>query len=179
MSKNEGVEVKVKSSDAVLKALAKLKKTEVLVGIPADSEPREDTPLTNATLGFIHENGSPASGIPARPFLVPGVAHGRPEIREHLEAAVKAAYRGKARESSAELERAGSVAESAVKREITTADFAPLKASTIARRNASRNTTSKRSNEDVRSDEFGQGIRPLINTGQLRNSITYIVKGGK
>ena len=178
MSTNEGVEVKVKSSDAVLKALAKLKKTEVLVGIPEGST-REDTPLTNAELGFIHENGSPASGIPARPFLVPGVAHGRPEIREHLEAAVKAAYRGKARESSAELEQAGSVAESAVKKEISTADFAPLKPSTIANRNKSRGTVGKRENEKAGSEEFGQSVRPLINIGWLRDSITHLVKGGK
>lgn len=178
MSKNEGVEVKVKSSDAVLKALAKLKKTEVLVGIPEGST-REDTPLTNAELGFIHENGSPASGIPARPFLVPGVTHGFPEIRKNLEAAVKAAYRGKVGMSMKLLDQAGTAGASAVEKEISTADFAPLKPSTIANRNKSRGTVGKRENEKAGSEGFGQGIRPLINIGRLRDSITHIVKGGK
>lgn len=57
----------------VLATMAQLVKKDVLVGIP-DSAPEreEDTPLSNAQIGYILDNGSPKANIPARPFLVPG-----------------------------------------------------------------------------------------------------------
>ena len=51
-----------------------------------------------------------------------------------------------------------------------TADFEPLKPRTIANRNRSRLTQGTRENEME-----GVGIRPLINTGQLRDAIDGVV----
>lgn len=57
--------------------LKELTKDKVFVGVP-DGGGRDDGKMTNAQLAYIHENGSPARGIPARPFLVVGVTEARP-----------------------------------------------------------------------------------------------------
>lgn len=69
-----------------------------------------------------------------------------------------------------ELERLAICSASAVKNYMQTADFEPLKPRTIANRNRSRLTKGTRENEME-----GLGIRPLINTGQLRDAIDGVV----
>jgi hypothetical protein len=55
----------------LLANIEQLTKSELFVGIPEDS--LRDTDITNSALGYIHEFGSPANNIPARPFLYPGI----------------------------------------------------------------------------------------------------------
>jgi hypothetical protein len=58
----------------------------------------------------------------------------------------------------------GALAAGEVKREFTTADFAPLKQSTI----------------DARKRKFGKASsRPLVATGNLRQSITWVEAGSE
>lgn len=68
------------------------------------------------------------------------------------------------------LQRLAIRSASAVKSYMQTADFEPLKPRTIANRNRSRLTQGTRENEME-----GVGIRPLINTGQLRDAIDGVV----
>jgi hypothetical protein len=58
----------------VIEAISQLSNKDVLVGIPDSAPERTDTPITNAQIGYVMETGSPAHNVPARPFLVPGVA---------------------------------------------------------------------------------------------------------
>ena len=57
----------------VLKSIHTLETNRVLVGIPQEKNARNDGQMTNASIGYIQENGSSANNIPARPFLIPGV----------------------------------------------------------------------------------------------------------
>lgn len=156
-------------------ALKKLKKSVVLVGIAKDSEndARADGGPNNHLLGFVHEFGSPAANIPARPFLVPGVESVKETIANGLGESMKAALKDDEKTSDDLLEKVGLQAVSGVKNYLTTADFEPLKPATIANRNRSRGTIGKREEE-----ETGNGkIQPLINTGALRDAIdAYVVK---
>lgn len=87
------------STDETLKAveasIAELKKHEVLVGVPQEKSSRQGGKATNAELLFIHTNGSPARGIPARPVLKPAIADDKERIGEMLGKAVDAATSGK------------------------------------------------------------------------------------
>lgn len=133
----------------------------VLIGIPGENAGRKDGPISNAALGYIHENGSPARNIPARPFLVPGVQEVAPKAVETLE---KFAAKGLEDPSAVDkgLNAAGLMAQAAVKNRIrNSVGFAPLSEATLAER--------KRTGK--------QGTKPLIRTGQLLNSITYVVRG--
>lgn len=140
----------------------------VLVGIPASEsyrrpepgEPPSATPINNADLGYIHEMGSPAANIPARPFLVPGVQSARERLGGLYESAARAILAGRVATASEAHARAGLIASAAVKTKITEGPFTPLAPLTLANRKRRGRT----------------GTRPLIDTGQLRNAITYVIR---
>jgi hypothetical protein len=158
--------VETKSQTAQFrKALDGLLKREVLVGIPAsnaarDPEPGEHTAATNALLGYVHEYGSPAKNIPARPFLHPGIANARADIEVHMKKAGQLALAGKPEEIGQELEKVGLIAQISVQKKITDGPFEPLKPATLAARRARGRT----------------GTAPLLDTGQLRRAISYVVR---
>lgn len=146
---------------ALLKAMSLLVQSEVLVGIPAESTERsEGDAINNATLGYIHETGAPAAGIPARPFLVPGVAAAEEDVADQLAKGATAALAGDKTGIDQRLHAAGLVAETSVKNTLNAGVEPALADSTIAAR-ARRGRT---------------GTVPLIDTGKLRNSITHVVR---
>ena len=133
----------------------------VLIGIPDANAGRKDGPMTNAALGYIHENGSPARNIPARPFLIPGVEEAAPKA---IDAMKKFAAHGLTDPAAVDkgLNAAGLIAQASVKNRIrNSVGFAPLSEATLAER--------KRTGK--------KGTKPLIRTGQLMNSLTYVVRG--
>ncbi len=153
----------------------------VLVGIPSDAKARkkikaanpnsggENRQPTNAEIGYINEFGSPAQNIPARPFLGPGVTKEKDNIGKILKSyLVKEIEEPKTADK--ELNKAGLVAVASVKKTIVAGEgMRPISARTYAERIARR---KRGTNENV-------GDKPLIDTGQLLNSITYVVKGNK
>ena len=165
----------------VIKSIGALAKMDVLVGIPESENSRDDDAPNNATLGYIHEHGSPANNIPARPFLVPGVAEAKGKYRPRLEAAAKLALDGKLKESLRQLDSAGIAAENSAKRKINSGDFVPLSEATLRVR-ASRGRVGAAAELERRAEGLPAGTelaKPLIDTGQLRNSITHVVREKK
>jgi phage gpG-like protein len=153
-------------TDNVAKVLASIQELagkQVMVGIPASKAEREEgdtEPINNAQLGYIHEYGAPASNIPARPFLIPGVAHAQDSINNHLQKAVKAAMSGDDEKVDVELNATGLIAQAGARNEINNGNFEALSARTLVDRRKRGRTGSK----------------PLIDTGQLRNAITYVIR---
>lgn len=166
----------------VVRSINNLVKKDVLVGIPdttAERNQDEDSgPINNATLGYIHENGSPARNIPARPFLVPGVADAQERIEQRLNKAAKAALGNQRRKSDDELEAAGMIARDSVKRKINSGEFEPLSEATLRARAAKGRKGAKAELESRAQGNApnNDNARPLIDTGQLRNSINYVVR---
>lgn len=154
------------TKDDVAKVLANIQAMtgkELLVGIPAEKTARKGEPITNASLGYIHENGSPARNIPARPFLVPGVKKATPKAIAAMKQLAGEALLDRNATDKA-LNAAGLVCQAQVKRQIVSQDgFTALKAGTIAARRRS----------------GAKGTKALIRTGQLLNSITYVVREKK
>lgn len=159
---------------------------EVLIGIPESSGAREDGPVNNATLGYVHEFGSPAHNIPARPFLIPGVEKATPGAIGDLKVATELALAGDKAGAERAMYRAGARAMNAAKAEISSNVPPPLKPATIRNRNRSRGTLSKRPEEEhygqlidsgmpAEGAQAATGIISLINTGSLRNALTYVL----
>lgn len=144
----------------VMNTIFKLPTKDVLVGIPADKGQRKGGDLSNAVLGYIHENGAPEVNIPARPFLLPGVRDACEQITKLFKTGGQAALKGDEEGMNKALHAAGLVAMSSVQRRITNGPFLPLKPSTLRARQRRGRT----------------GTKPLIDTGQLRRSITYVVR---
>ena len=142
----------------LLRRLAAVAQRDVLVGVPA-GEARDDGP-TNAEIGYQNEFGSPANNIPARPHLLPGVAAVQDKVATRLTQAADAAASGRVSDAERHLHAAGLLAQNSVRRTLTTTAYRPLSERTLAERRARGRT----------------GTKPLIDTGQYRRSITYIVR---
>lgn len=169
--------VEKKRSKDYLKRLKGVANARVMVGIPKSTTAREGNEPTNAEIAYINEHGSIGQGIPPRPFMSVGMKKARPEIKRHFFNAAHLATQGNKQGAMAQLEQAGMAGASAVKLAIVDGDFVPLSPYTIKNRHKQRLTKSKRKGEKDDAN-FGVNVKPLINTGQLLQSITYVVKKG-
>jgi len=155
--------------NALRDALAFLKNSRVLIGIPAASGGSDD--LTNAELAFLHSNGSPVNHIPPRPFLEPAIEQAKEDIAQRMKAAVEAAVSGNTGEAMDELDKAGLYGENAAKEYFTGGHFAPNAPITVEG-GWMRNRVSGR---PVKVKGKGSST-PLIDTGSLRSSITHVIE---
>lgn len=113
---------------------------------PADGE--------NADIGLIHEYGAPKAGIPARPFLSQTFRNRRVELVAIQAKIAEGIFTGRLDEHKA-MALLGAWAVGAIKATITRdGQFVPLKPATIKRKGSD---------------------KPLIHTGQLVGSITFVV----
>lgn len=143
--------------------IKKFKNDAILVGIPeSKNERREDDEINNATLLAINNFGSPANHIPPRPVMQIGLRNARDEISEQFKkGAIEALSKGISA-LSIYYNRAGIIASNSIKKAINDQmGFPGPAASTLAGRKA----------------KGFKGTKSLIVTGQMRNAITYVVKG--
>lgn len=150
----------------VLAAIRQIDGDRVLVGVPADKALRDPdageptAPINNAAIAYIMEYGAPEANIPARPSIHPGIITVKDEIGRRFKKTAQAALDGKPFDVSRTLNQVGLVAQAAIREKITDGPFVPLAPMTLSRRKAKGRT----------------GEKPLIDTGQFRNSINYVVK---
>jgi len=172
----------------LLESLRSLAKIDVLVGVPEEESSREGGKVTNAELAFIHSNGSPLNKIPPRPFIEPAIedAENSEMISVELKKAAEAALDGKSDVMSRSLVRAGIQGQNAVRDWFTSPKngWAPNTPYTILQKlKKKKDSTSKAIVRYV--DEGGslsdisglEGMtRPMIDTDQLRKSVTYVIR---
>lgn len=136
-------------------------KSDVLRQISGRGRARKATgaakQVSNAELLWIQSKGSPLKGIPARPVLEPAIEANKQQIAAELAGALRSTLAGNQGEAERYLNRAGMAGRNAARRWF----FDPRNgwkknaASTIARKGSS---------------------QPLIDTGAMRNAITYVVE---
>ncbi len=194
MAKNP-VKLIVNKLPHVKVAFAQLSRKEVMVGVPREDAARKDDSedkgeMNNATLAYIHDNGSPAAHIPARPFMRPGIDAVKGQIVTRFRGAAKSAMSlrpGADPRITQTLMAVGLIAQASIRKTIGEGIPPPLAPSTVAQRFRSRGTKSRRKGEEKYMDLIAQGaspedaqveanIIPLVNTGQLRNSINYVIR---
>jgi hypothetical protein len=152
-------------------AIRRLASRRLLIGIPQEKDARPGEPIGNSSLGYVHEFGSPARNIPARPFLVPGVEAALPAITARLEQAARAALAGDLSAVDSGLGEAGILGVRSVTRTIAAGIPPPLKPETVARRRVRTPGSSYRRKAATPAD-----VVPLIDTGQLLRAITWVVR---
>jgi hypothetical protein len=149
--------------------IQKFKGEQVLVGIPAEDSNRDkqegDTStdhITNAALLAINNFGSEEAGIPARPVMEIGIRKAQDAIAEEFKKAAQNALSKGFAAIDTYYERAGSIAANSVKKVINDQEDieGPSDATLV-----------------IREREGFKGEKSLIRTGQMRNAITYVVKG--
>lgn len=183
------------ATKGLAKAIATLAENRVYAGVPATTAGRkeEGQEINNAELMYIHENGAPEANIPARPVVHPAIKKIQAQVITSLHATGKIALQGNPERVIKGLNAVGLLAQNAMRERITDGPFVPLSPKTVAARAAKRGT-KRRKGEQQYLDLIAGGatpaeaqtaanIKPLIDTGQLRRSLTYVVRkvkwGGK
>lgn len=158
--------VKIKNNKVkqVKQTLNTVIKKDVLVGVPQEksSRPEEGEEITNAELMFIHTNGSALRNIPQRPVIEPALEDDRETISKIMKSALQALLNGDEQEYLKQLEIAGLEAQSASQDWFDNPKngWPPNSPRTI------RAKIKKGSTEP----------KPLIDTGELRKSIVYVIR---
>jgi hypothetical protein len=181
----------VDNFDKIMGRIEALTGQEVLVGVPMERTARAGEPITNASLAYIHEFGSPARNIPARPFMRPGVRNAREQIAAAMHEGAKRVMDGEGDGGvSRTLNTVGMLARNSVVRAITEPNppFVPLRPATIRARlrrtQAGRRKIAQLQKQGTpltvwaqQLNKFGDmNIMPLLDTLKMRNSITYVVR---
>jgi hypothetical protein len=145
----------------------KFRNDEVLVGIPEEDNDRktdeDEGPIGNAALLAINNFGSPMNNIPARPVMTIGIRNAQKDIAAQFKLAVQSVLSKGFEALDVYYERAGLIASNSIKKAINSQEgiAEPAEATLAARR----------------ARGF-KGTKALIVTGQMRNAITYVLRGG-
>ena len=117
--------------------------------------------MNNPTLAYIHENGSDRAHIPARKFMEPGVEKAKEAVTKHLKEASKAAWGGDISGMTRSSNKAGQEAANSIRGMFDPSNnkWEPVKKATQRAKGEDKTTT-------------------LVDTGQLRKSIAYVVEEG-
>ena len=137
------------------KNLQQFKDSVVKAGILAkDGSQNHSEGITVFQIGMIHEFGVPEKNIPRRSFIRVPIENNIKEITKLIENNHKLVSEN-AMSAKVALDRIGIKAQNTIKESFRNNDWKPLKRATIKRKGSS---------------------RPLIDTGQLIGSISYIVE---
>lgn len=148
----------------------KFRHDDILVGIPEDdNERKEGDPIGNAALLAITNFGSPLNNIPPWPVMAIGIRNAQEDIAKQFflcaQELMSAVVRGRAGTDILEkyYHRAGIIASTSIKKTINSQEDAPA---------LSQVTLAARKSRGFKGNKRG------IVTGQMRNAITYVVRGG-
>lgn len=137
------------------KNLQQFKDSVVKAGVLAkDGSQNHGEGITVFQIGMIHEFGVPEKNIPRRSFIRVPIENNIKEITKLIENNHKLVSEN-SMSAKVALDRIGIMAQNTIKESFRNNDWKPLKRATVKRKGSS---------------------RPLIDTGQLIGSISYIVE---
>lgn len=161
MTSNVNIEMNTAGLERLMSSLKKAGKARVgILGGDATRSDNEGGTINNASLGMVQEMGSTSRNIPPRSFLRMPLLHRRAELAKAMQTSTfKDAFESGDKEKA--LKILGVAAENIVQDAFQTSGFGrwkPLKAATIKAKGSA---------------------KPLIDTAQLRRSISSEVVDGK
>jgi len=155
-----------KAFDTLNARLKELEGKQAKVGWFATSKYEDGTPV--AYIAAIQEFGSPKNNIPPRPFMRPTVIHQKNEWIQLLTSGARSILAGKSSITTV-MNAIGLKASADIAKSITQVFSPPLKPATIAAR--------KRKRADKKT--LGLLTKPLVDTGLMLNTVTYVVEDDK
>lgn len=132
--------------------LEELNKSKVYVGVTKSTAPREQGQTNSAVIAYVHEFGI---GVPERSFMRSTIIENAQKYQQIHRDNILPAIRSGVLSAEECYRRLGTVAQSDMQQKMVNGSFTPLKEETIKRKGSS---------------------KPLIDTGALRQAITYEVR---
>jgi len=173
MASKWGIKKIIDNLPKVRRTFNQLTDRDVYVGVPNEKAGRKQTleeenfigppqkeNINNAALLYIHDNGSAAAGIPARPVMNPGIQAVKGRIINIFKAGAKGVLSGNEDAPNIAYNAAGITAQESIRKRINEGPPPPLAPATIADR--------KRRGFET--------IKPLVVTAQMRNAVTYVTR---
>lgn len=176
-----GLKVKYDGFEALEKSIARLARDEVLVGFPEDTTQRDDPDskdVTNAALGYIHDNGAPEANIPARPFMIPGITRVMPKVEATLHKMAQYGLAGDVAKIDEGFERIGFLGVDGITSTIREGVPPPLAELTLKKR-AAKGRKGAQAELNRRAAGYGPSLQlatPLMDTNEMLKSVTYVVR---
>ena len=184
------VEVLQNNVDQMLASVRSLVTKAVYVGVPAKNAQRSNvsgSSINNAALAYIHNTGSERAGIPARPFMLPGVERVKDRIVQRLKVAASAAVQGQSDRLDSYFQALGQEVADSIKHVISEGIPPPIKPATVLARHRERGAKHIAEAEKAYIKMIQGGgppspaalmelVVPLINSAQLLNSISFVIK---
>ncbi len=177
----DGLKVKYDGMPALQEAVARLARDEVLVGFPEDTTMRDDPEskdVTNAALGYIHDNGAPEANIPARPFMIPGINKAMPKVESILKRMAQHGLAGDTAKIDEGFERIGFMGVDGITSTIREGVPPPLAELTLKKR-AAKGRKGAQAELNRRAAGYGASLQlatPLMDTNEMLKSVTYVVR---
>lgn len=174
----------------MIETIEALNKNKVRVGIPENKNARQEgDKMTNASLAYIHQNGSLLAHIPPRPFMTIGLEKVRDRVVDILEDGARHAIETNNPNIVIQAyHKVGTITADAMRDAIDSKIPPPLKPATVARRRIRSAGSNYRRNASPLAQEafnrwYARGqlpmsespTTPLHDTGNLLRAITYVV----
>lgn len=180
-----------KKIEKVYQQMKSLTETEILVGIPEEKAPRFEGKgknkkfiqgMNNATLLYIHTNGSDLNHLPPRPVVEPALeASGNKErIEADLKRIAELILSGQLNDAKKMMTVTGRDAVNMIQNwfEDPRNNWPPNAPGTVKAKLRKKTKSKKKRKELFNEYEAGEPDinRVLIDTGQMRNAMTYVIK---
>jgi len=156
--------------ERLARSVKQLRRTEITVGVHGEDASRPGERFNNVQIAAVHEYGAPERGIPQRSFIGSTMDAQQAQILDDMNDAVDQVLQGQPIQSA--VERVGIYTEERVRETIRAGIKPALSPATIERRRA------KLKGGAPSNDRFGTKETPLIDTGQLIQSVSSVVKVG-
>ena len=166
----------MEKNERFLKYLKSVLDIGIYVGIPEQNAPRSKGEMNNATLLYIHTHGSPKRNLPPRPLLEPALKANDEKIANDLALVSKYLLDGNHVQAMRAMVATGQDAVNIIRGWFTDPqnNWADVKRATQLRK--INKLRGKKKKEALASFEAGEPVgTPLIDTGELRKSITYVL----
>lgn len=177
--------LKLANKDLVfIKRLQSLRKMRILVGIPESNAVRKkgSKKINNAALLYIHTNGSPLKGIPARPVIEPALEaqDNADKISDDLREIAKMAIDGEFIKAKTLMGITGQDAVNIIKAwfDDPRNNWQPNADATVkAKLRKTRRSVKWRKKKFEEYAAGTEGInKVLVDTAQMRNALTYVIE---
>lgn len=157
----------------------------IYVGIPEETATRPEGEMNNATLLYIHTHGSPVMKIPPRPLIEPAIEfpENAQKIADDLAEVSRATLDNSPELAMKLMNVTGQDAVNMIDDWFESSDnnWAKNKPATVRAKIKKKYKSKKKIAETLEAYKAGESVdvdQPLVDTGELRKSITYVV-GGK
>ena len=172
-------QTKIKDEKKLLEDIKRIAEVGIYVGIPEEKNIREDGKMNNATLLYIHTNGSEKRNLPPRPLIEPALEANDDKIAADLAEVSRLLLDGNYKGALKMMHTTGKDALNMI------TDFYddpsqnqwPRNQDATVRAKIKKKYKSKKKRKEA-MEEYragGEVDQVLVDTGALRKSITYVV----